>query len=252
MLNKTIKEGVKIARYLVEKHKLKDNVLAIYTMGSFAENAINKKSDIDLNIFVNKSDYNDLLDLKGAIKDTEKKFGRKIDTNIISKKEIKEEVISSLLFPHKYRHALLLFEIKYYDCLLYGKDILKNIQIDYGELPEEALKLLLTLGYRIRKIYLTSNSLKEAKKQAVKFVTYACKFALIYKRIFIYRDAEVEKKFLYEFSNLNNLDVVKKCFELKRKEYNITEKTFEWAINFIERLSEELLDDYIKSKNEKK
>jgi len=252
MLKKYLKEGIEIAKYFVEEHKLQDNILAIYTMGSFAEGKINKKSDIDFNIFVNKSDYNDLLNLKTAIKKTKKKFGRRIDTNIISKKEIKEEVVNSLLFPHKYRHALLLFEIKYYNCLLYGEDILKFIQINRNELPEEALKLLLTLGYRIRKIYLASGSLREAEKQAVKFVTYACKFALIYKKIFIYKDAEVEKRFLHEFLNLTDLDIVGECFELKRKRSNITEKTFERAINFIERLSEELLNDYIKNKNEKK
>ena len=147
---------------------------------------------------------------------------------------------------------MLLFEIKDYNCLLYGKNILKSIQINYNELPEEALKLLLTLGYRIRKIYLTSDSLKEAKKQSIKFVTYACKFALIHKKIFIYNDNEVEKRFLKEFSNLDDLDIVRICFRLKRKKRGITQKIFGRAINFIERLSEELLEDYLKNKNEKK
>ena len=248
MLNKLMKEGMKLAKYLVEKHNLKENIIAIYTMGSFAENSINKKSDIDLNIFVNKSDYNNLFDLKLAIKKTEEKFRREIDTNIISKKEIKKKVINSPLFPHKYRHALLLFEIKYYNCLLYGKDILKKVEINYDELPEEALKLLLTLGYRIRKIYLASGSLNESKKQAVKFVTYACKFALIYKKIFLYKDAEVKKRFLSEFSDLGNLDIVKNCFRLKKTGANINKKIFEKAINFIERISEELLEDYFKNK----
>lgn len=250
MLNQSIKEGIKIATYLVREHKLEQNIIAIYTMGSFAENTINKKSDIDLNIFVNKADYEDLLNLKNAIKSTEKKFSRIIDTNIISKKEIKEEVINSYLFPHKYRHALLLFEIKYYNCLLYGRDILKSVSIDYDALPEEALKLLLTLGYRIRKIYLASGSFEEAKKQAIKFVTYACKFALIYKKIFIYQDMEVEKRFLHEFLNLIEVDIVKECFKLKRNGSNIPKRTFGKAINFIERLSEHLLEDYLK--NEKR
>ncbi len=251
MLNKSIKEGIKLTKYLVEKHRLQNNVVAIYTMGSFAENTVNKDSDIDLNIFVKRAEYQDLYILKKAIKNTEKRFRRKIDTNIVSEKEMKKEVIESIMFPHKYRHSLLLFEIKYYNCLLYGKDILKYIKINYKNLPEEALKLLLTLGYRIRKIYLATGSLYEAKKQATKFVTYSCKFALIHKGIFIYRDAEVEKRFLQEFKNLKDLDIVKICFKLKKENKTITTNIFERAINFIERLSEEILNDYIENKNEK-
>jgi len=251
-LNKYYKEGLEIAKYLVKAHKLEKNVIAIYTMGSFAEGTANEKSDIDLNIFVIKADYQDISNLKIAINDTEKKFGRKIDNNIISQKEIEKGVINTLLFPHKYRHALLLFEIKYYNCLLYGKDILKSIKINYNELREETLKLLLTLGYRIRKIYLASGSLNEAKKQSVKFVTYACKFALIHKKIFIYGDNEVERRFLKEFPNLNDLDIVKRCFKIKRKKEKITKNIFERSINFIERLSEELLKNYLNNKNGKK
>ena len=81
MLKKYLKEGVKLAKYFVDEYKLQDNILAIYTMGSFAEGRVNEKSDIDLNIFVNKADYNDLLNLKMAIKKTEKNLvGRLIQT----------------------------------------------------------------------------------------------------------------------------------------------------------------------------
>lgn len=250
--NNDFNYGVKIADYLVKRHKLDKNILAIYSMGSFAEGTMVDKSDIDFNIFVIKADYKNLFNLKNAIKDTEKKFKRVIDTNIISKKEIEGDVVNSILFPHKYRHALLLFEIKYYNNLLYGKDILKLIQINYNDLPDEALKLLLTLGYRIRKIYLASGSPIEAKKQSVKFVTYACKFALIYRKIFIYGDKEVEERFLKEFSNLDDLEIVKMCFGLKRRKGDITQKIFQRAVDFIERLSEGLLKDFFKKKNEKK
>lgn len=243
-----LKEARKIVIFLVSQEEIKDNIIAIYTMGSFAEGIISRKSDIDLNIIVKKAKYNDLYYLRKAIKKTERKFERKIDSNIISKKEIHKDIINSLIFPHKYRHALLIYEIKHYNCLLHGKDVFKRIKINYEELYEETLKLLLTLGYRIRKIYLTGRTLSEAKNQAVKFVVYACKFALINKGIYIYDNDKVEECFLKEFSYLGNLDIVKKCFKILRKKSYISKDIFKRAIDFIERISEERLESYRKSK----
>ncbi len=252
MVNKkSLKEPKKIVDFLINNYEFKDNVISIYAMGSFIERTFSKLSDIDLNIFLKKADFKELYALRKVIRITEQKFGRKVDTNIISEKELK--VVSSIVFPHKYRHALLIFEIKHYNCLLYGIDILKDVKIDYAELYEETIKLLLTLGYRIRKIYLTSRMIKEAKKQAVKFVIYACKFALINKGIYVYDNDLVEKEFLNKFSYLGDLSIVKECFNIY-KTYNkrVSLNIFKRAVNFIERLSEERLEEFLKRKKWKR
>jgi len=248
MVNKkSLKEAKKIVNFLINNYKFKDNIISIYAMGSFVEGTYSKFSDIDLNIFLKKADFKELYALRKAIRVTEQKFGRKIDTNIISEKELK--VIDSIVFPHKYRHALLIFEIKHYNCLLYGTDILRNIKINYAELYEETVKLLLTLGYRIRKIYLASGTIKEAKEQAVKFVIYACKFALINKGIYVYDNEEVEKEFLDKFSYLEDLTIVKECFDIyKSHNKRISLNIFKRAINFIERISKERLEEFLKRK----
>lgn len=251
MVNKKcFKEAKKIVDFLINNYKFKENVISIYAMGSFVERTFSGFSDIDLNIFLKKADFKELYALKKSIRVTEQRFRRKVDTNILSEKELK--IIDSIVFPHKYRHALLIFEIKHYNCLLYGEEILKDIRIDYSDLYEETLKLLLTLGYRIRKIYLAGGTIKEAKKQAVKFVIYACKFALINKGIYVYDNDIVEKKFLNKFSYLKDLLIVKECFEIyKNRNKGISLSILRRAVNFIERLSEERLEEYLKRKNEK-
>ncbi|MBS3107641.1 nucleotidyltransferase domain-containing protein [Candidatus Woesearchaeota archaeon] len=248
-----LNEARTIVKILLSNKLVKNNVIAIYTMGSFAEGIVKKSSDIDLNIFINRADYKDLTLLKKAIVQTEKKCGRKIDTNLISEKEVREGIIGSRVFPHKYRHALLIYEIKYYNCLLYGKNILAKITFNYDELFEETIKLLLTLGYRLRKLYLATATIAETKKQAVKFATYACKFALINKGIFVYNDKDAERYFMKYFSYLENVSIISQCFEIKKtKEFNISNKMFETVINFIERLAEDRLEGFKKVKKNSK
>ena len=55
MVNKkALDEAKRITNFLVNNYPFRGDILAIYTMGSFAEGDISKFSDIDLNIFIKK------------------------------------------------------------------------------------------------------------------------------------------------------------------------------------------------------
>lgn len=239
---KCLNRAKKIARDIYSQDKKIRNIISIYAMGSFAEGTADEESDIDLNIFLKKTDFESIEFLRRSILDTEKKFKIRIDNNIISLLEL--SLYDQIIFPHKFRHAPLIYEIKFYSALLAGKDILKNLKINKKEMKIEAIKHLLALRYRIRKLYLADKNVSEAKQQAIKFCIYSAKYALINKGIFEYETKNAIKKFLQEF-NLEDKKILMECYKIQRDRKKICKKDFSRAINFIENISNICLRRYL-------
>jgi predicted nucleotidyltransferase len=244
---KCLNRAKKIARDIYSQDKKIRNIISIYTMGSFAEGTADEESDIDLNIFLKETDFESIDFLRKSILNTEKKFKIRIDNNIISLLEL--SLYNQIIFPHKFRHAPLIYEIKFYDALLAGKDILKNLKINKKEMKTEAIKHLLVLRYRIRKLYLAGKSISEAKRQAMKFCIYSAKYALISKGIFEYETKRAIKRFLQEF-DLEDKEILMECYKIQRNRKKIYKRDFSRAVNFIENISNICLRRYL-AKNEK-
>lgn len=243
---KCLNRAKMIARDIYSQDKRIRNIVSIYTMGSFAEGTADEKSDIDLNIFLKETDFDSIDFLRKSILKTEKKFKIKIDNNIISLLEL--SLYDQIIFPHKFRHAPLIYEIKFYNALLAGKDLLKDLKINKKEMRIEAIKHLLALRYRIRKLYLAGKNVSEAKQQAMKFCIYSAKYALISKGIFEYETKKAIKRFLKEF-DFEDKKILMECYKIQKDRKKIRKRDFSRAVNFIENISNICLRRYL-AKNE--
>lgn len=223
-------------------------ILSIYGMGAYAEGRGKFANDIDFTIIIKDGSYNNLKIIKKAIDQAEIKNNIKIDTNFIILREVNKDIINSRIFPHKGRHAFLVFELLFYNWLLYGKDLLQGAKFYRNETIPDSLKLLLTLGYRLRKMYFTQrDNRNEIIKQSVKFYTYACKFSLLNKGLWVYDDESTERVFKIHFKNYFDMDEAKRMFELRKfklKSIKNNLSLFEISNNFIEKISVLLLDKY--------
>lgn len=177
-----LSEAKKIANYFAKDPRLKDNIISIYIMGSFARGNYTNTCDLDLNIFI-KNSSGKLMDLIAKrLTETSEYFKRDIDNNIITHTSYLDDQLNSDIFPQKNRHALFIYEIKKANALLYGEDILNNVTFSYKFLLPEALKLIQTQVYRLSKLLLAKKPPeKELKTQAIKYVLYSTQFYLIYR-----------------------------------------------------------------------
>ncbi len=162
---------------ILSDNYIKYNVISIYLIW-WSVRWSNMISDIDLNFFIKKDDINFILKLKTIITEIEKIENIKIDTNIITEKEFK--YMNNWLFIHKFRHALLLYELKIYKYLVYWKDILDLFTINKNELFFDTFKITNMLFYRVKKDFLAKWwDINNLRKQLVKFFVYSCEFLLI-------------------------------------------------------------------------
>jgi predicted nucleotidyltransferase len=181
--------------------EMNPNVLSIYGMGSVAEGRIANARDIDFTIIIGSGAYCDLKVIHERLEEVAQRRNIKIDTNFITSAEIDNGLINSDLFIHSKRHAFLIYELCYYEFLVYGSDTLKTAVFQNHKMIPEAIKLLQTLGYRLRKLYFTGNQ-QELYRQAIKFFTYAAKFSLIAKGFRTYDDSQVERLFIKHFPQI--------------------------------------------------
>ncbi len=166
-----------IISYLLSDDYIKRNIISIYLIGGIVRGS-NIISDIDLNFFIKNDDVDFILKLKDTLIKIEKLENIKIDTNVLTKKELK--YMNTWLFIHKFRHALLLYELKMYKYLVYWKDILENFIINKYELFFDTFKIINMLFYRLKKDFLAKWwDISSLKKELVKFFIYSCEFLLI-------------------------------------------------------------------------
>lgn len=157
------------------------NIVSIYGIGSFAKRK-EIVNDIDLNIFLDNCDYNSIMEIEKMKHYLIKKLQKDIDFNIIEMELVYDDLLSSPIFPHKNRHSLFLYELVQLDCLVYGKNILENLQFEKKDLKQECVKLTLTLVQRLNKEILTKKT-NETDKNGRKFARYALEFTLINRGI---------------------------------------------------------------------
>jgi len=222
-LKRSFYKAKKIASFLA---KGDTNIVSIYAMGSLAEGNLKKTSDADFTILIKDAHYDKLRGIKKSIISAEKKFKISIDTNFITLEEIKDNLINSQLFIHNYRHAHLIYELVFYKFHVYGRDILKKTAtFDNCRMIPDSFKILQTLGYRLRKLYFTGKDKTELCKQAVKFFTYAVKFALFSKGFRTYYDDEAKKLFIKQFDCMDK-NVVLEMFDKKRRGIDVRSEEY--------------------------
>ena len=130
-----------IKNYILNDKLLKNIIISIYSMGSFAKNDV--FSDVDLNFFVHENNSKVIKNVRKMIDYFLKEYGLYLDINIIDNDMIDGNFLNSKLFIHRNRHSMILYELKCLDNnLIYGPDILNNLNYSIEDIMIENLKLL--------------------------------------------------------------------------------------------------------------
>lgn len=243
-LNK-IKES--IARIL--KNKLKDNLFAIISTGSFSSGDFKQSwSDIDVLIVVERLDLQTKKNIAQTINILEKKHKRHFGVNTITKKEFRNPILPAISMEGKTLQALL--DLKYSsDRLIFCK----NKQLKYFYLPNNkkirdysisnlAMFLLRNRRTLTRQIPKTFNEYKKTIEKEVRASFIMTKLAIQYFTLYncqnnkemIKKAEELFKGFNFNILKLN-LKVINKWPRIKK--YKQLDKILKSTDIFIENFS---------------
>lgn len=102
-----------IKNYILNDKLLKNIIISIYSMGSFAKNDV--FSDVNLNFFVHENNSKVIKNVRKMIDYFLKEYGLYLDINIIDNDMIDGIFLNSKLFIHRNRHSMILYELKCLD-----------------------------------------------------------------------------------------------------------------------------------------
>ena len=224
--------------YVLKDEVLNNNIISIYTMGSFAKNKV--FSDVDLNFFIKDNNSNIIKNVRKMIDYFLKEYELYLDINIIDNDMISDNFLKSKLFIHRNRHSMILYELK---CirgnLLYGKDILKDLNYSIEDIMIESLKLSLTVRHTICKLYMRKKIPDEILNTIKKNSRYEIEFYLLFNGIKNPYDINIEEYInKYKFLN-DNKNIVRNIYSYD------TNISFDEYYNFIIKISDEIKENML-------
>lgn len=132
---------------------------------------------MDLNFFIHDDSFEFLVAFANAIREAESLLGKTIDTNVITDREMR--FVNSGLYLHKFRHALLLMELRNFPAKTYGEDVIDDYRPSDGEIFLETFKIVQLLAYRIKKDLLAkTRDSQKTFSQLRKFTFYSLEYVL--------------------------------------------------------------------------
>ena len=142
-----------IKNYILNDKLLKNIIISIYSMGSFAKNDV--FSDVNLNFFVHENNSKVIKNVRKMIDYFLKEYGLYLDINIIDNDMIDGIFLNSKLFIHRNRRSMILYELKCLD---------NNSKKVYRY---DIIKLANKYNYKYYSVYIESN-LEDVKKRLIK------------------------------------------------------------------------------------
>jgi len=225
------------------KEKLGSNLLSVSIHGGYAQEDINKDSDIDFFLILKKIDIGILKKVRDLKEKFEKEYGKKLSVNIQKESELPK--IRKKAFFHKNRYALFLHEANKIDKTIIGKNPYKiNTLPSHEEIRLEAIRIINSFAYFLRKFIVNSN-LDFAVKEAIRYVIIATQYANAFIGYYPLKTKDSVEEFENNFADfkLNRLPL--EFRRIKRGERKIIDKKdiLNNAVSFLESL-----DEYIFSK----
>ena len=228
-----------IKNYILSDKILKNNVISIYSMGSFAKNDI--FSDVDLNFFVHENNSKVIKNVRKMMDYFLKKYSLYLDINIIDNDMIDNNFLNSKLFIHRNRHSMILYELKCLDNnLIYGQDILNDLNYSIEDIMIEVLKLALTIRHTICKLYMQEEIPNNLMKTIKKNSRYEIEFYLLFNGIKNPYNVDIDG-YIMKFDFLkNNENIIKNIYN--QLDNNISLSNY---YDFIINISNELKNDML-------
>ena len=171
-----------------DKKILSKDVVSVYLYGSFSTGETNDESDIDCYFVAQEIEKELLEEISQIKKDIELELKREVFINVISVDDLNSEYFEKGFFSHRNRPYLFLFEFKTNFELIYGRDLIKEVNFPTffnKKLKKECIRLIRNFRYMNYKL-ITNKGTKLYHGEAIlKNVLFASKiFEIFYKNQF--------------------------------------------------------------------
>lgn len=241
----------KIVNSSIESNKiLSKDIVSVYLYGSFSTGETSKKSDVDC-YFVAKNIKKELLEAIGQLKkDIASELKREVFVNVISVDDLNSEYFEKGFFSHRDRPYLFLFEFETNFKLVYGKDLIKEVNFPTffnKNLKKECIRLIRNFRYMNYKLITNAGTKLYSKEAILKNVLFASKiFEIFYKNNFKnYKDSA-----LFISDKLKN-NLALEVYGYLKEEKNTEEKRDEimnGLIDFYNQILESVQEEIIPKK----
>lgn len=233
---KNLNEIIKILRLA--------KIESIILYGSQITGRANTYSDMDLLVTIKKLSTKTTKKLCWAKKELENKIGIKISLNIHTEDELNPILKSKDVFIHKNRSELLIYKYKYHYLCLYGKNpFLAFNNPSQKQLRKEAIKILLSFSYNLKKYLLNSNLVPNSEREFIRLPFISLEYiAAFYGYIAI--DKYDALKYLKKHKLINSKQILLLKKILNKNGITLKEKIK--IIDFIDFNRNLLLDKYLK------
>lgn len=222
-----------------------DRLLSAMVYGSTLGDDYCKYSDYDILLIFKNISFNDLKHLR-KIKEFFRKKGILIDFNIHIHSELPEN--RKKTFWHNNRGVYIRKELALYGKTLLGENYFHDLDLDRKEMLLEAVRVISSLNYQIRKMIVNKILNTENRIIAVKWCIYSVMYFLAANNIYPNSRAEALKIFDEKYQPKIKS---KQFLDLKlQKPDEITDKELNLTFNFLSYMEELICEIY--QKEEKK
>lgn len=232
----------KIAKIFKKRNK---EILAIYHYGSYVARCFsNQESDYDFCFILDNATGNILSKIRKDKQLLEKRFRVKIGLTFHTIREIKTiKKFKEPVFIHRNRYFFFALNMKNYGVFLCGKDVLPKIDYRLKKIQFEALRVISTILYDIRKIYV-NKKIDLSFRETIKYAIYSPQYYFALKGLY---PISTEEAFsLLSFLKPEIADLLEKIKSIKNNRYVYDTSKKELVIvniyNLIEHLYKEMLN----------
>ncbi|MBU1252381.1 MAG: hypothetical protein KJ905_00430, partial [Nanoarchaeota archaeon] len=183
-----------------------------------------------------------LAKLKVKLQD---KYKIDLSLNIIKEKELPK--FRKKAFFHKNRYALFLHEANKIDKVIFGDNPFHTTDLpSHNEIRLEAIRIINSWAYTIRKILVNKGSVDDAIKDALRFSIYSTQYANAFNGIYPLATSESVKRFEEDFKQFKPSKNIRQIFRWKNKKDPIDDKdlVYRVCLDFLEKLDEYLFKNY--------
>jgi len=246
---KIMDNAKKIAKFFKKRSK---EILAIYHYGSYVSRCFsNQESDYDFCFILDNISGNILSKIRKDKQLLEKRLNVKIGLTFHTIGEMETiKRFKEPVFVHRNRYFFFVLNMKKYGVFLCGRDILPKINYQLKKIQFEALRVMSTILYDIRKIYV-NKKISLSFRETIKYAIYSPQYYFAFKGLYPVSTEEafsLLSLFKPEFTNLlNNIKSIKNnkyiCDVSKRELiiadiYNLIEYLYKEMLNLFNNLSE--------------
>lgn len=180
---------------------------SIIIYGSQLSGGVSKNSDLDLLVVIKRLDEKIIKKLIQGKIDLEKIINLEISLNVHTKDELDPLLKKKNIFMHKNRSEFLIYKYKYHYLCIYGKNPFKFFEDPSPkQIREEAIKLLLSFSYNLKKFILNPALAPHKEKEFIRTLLISLEYIAAFYG-YVSRDKYDALRYLKENKLIKGKDI---------------------------------------------